>query len=341
MSSDFFGDQNPHDFLTPGEESPEKIREPEVKAPQPWPTPLSRQDSISLLQRALGLAKEQTTTIQDNPTVFISVNLGHSAATLEPKDIFEVGLAILDTRNISSESPKKRGFPIRTHNFTISSTKGDVETSTPFAFGPSAKISPKKLDTLFQRIAWGPKHEKPLYQTNSAKVVLLGKNIAANLRMMDQVVPGVWSSVTVEAIVDVCNLTEQECFFILLEELDIRPQLGDRCLFCAGNDANYALRASLLYTCYTVDSGRDTTPPQVEENLGLVASVSLHGIPNGIELSCSHNTNARPLTTVGKWRRGKCEKLLGERGADRGKSKLQYDGTGYMEVLGLMMREFL
>lgn len=153
--------------------------------------------------------------------------------------------------------------------------------------------------------------------------------------------PDVWSSVRVEAIVDVRTLTEQECFFSLLEELGIGPQFGDRCLFCSGNDANYALRAALLYICYTVDSGRDRIAPQVEENLSLASSVSVHGIPNGTVPSCSHNPNARPLTAVGEWRRARCARLLGEQNADTGESNLDYEGPGYIEVLGLMMRDIL
>ncbi|KAK0123926.1 hypothetical protein ONS95_008916 [Cadophora gregata] len=328
--SDMFGDQNPHDFLTPNS-SPEQARAAKTQE-QPWPLPLSREKSISLLQRTLDLLPGQTSSIHDSPTVFISINLGHSATTLDPHDVLEVGVAVLDNRNIASTTPKQKGFPIRTHDFMITCVRGCIEISTPFAFGPCTKISPKKLDALFQRIASGLQHEKPLYQTHGAKIVLPGKNIAGTLRLMDMVVPDFWKDAKIDGIVDLDVLTEQRCFFSLLEELDIRPEFGDRCLFCPGNDANYALRAVLLYTCYTVEDGRGSLTRQVEENLELVTSVSLEGIPNGPVLSCSHGVKNNAITAVGEWRRNRDQKVL-EKQSSRKTWHSQCDGTGYFETL--------
>ncbi|KAH7388966.1 hypothetical protein BKA64DRAFT_725633 [Cadophora sp. MPI-SDFR-AT-0126] len=143
------------------------------------------QYSSQLTVPALGLLPEQTSSAHESPIVLMSINLGHSATTLNPNDVLE-----------------QRGFPIRTHDFMIADAKGCIEISTPFAFSPCTKISPKKLEALFQRIATSPQHEKSLYETRGAKVVLLGKNIAASLQLMERVVPDIWNRIEIEGIVD-------------------------------------------------------------------------------------------------------------------------------------------
>ncbi|PVH76545.1 hypothetical protein DL98DRAFT_574326 [Cadophora sp. DSE1049] len=344
--SDMFGDQNPHDFLTPCQSPDRTTNTSGTGTTLAYSTLQSRidfsftakyntfrfQSSSQVTPPALGLLPEQTSSIHDSPKVLISINLGHIAATLDPNDVLEVGLSVLDTRNITSTSPKQKSFPIRTHNFMITDIRGCIEISTPFAFGGCTKVSPKKFDALFQRIALVPEHKKPLYQTNGTKVVLLGKNIAASLRLMERVVPDVWKPVQIEGTVDLDVLTEQPCFFSLLEELDIRPEIGDRCLFRPGNDVNYALRVDLLYTCYTVEVGQSARAPQVEENLALISSVSLDGIPNGPVLSCSHGVKNNAITAFGEWRRTRVQKDLETQNTAVGLGS-QCDGSGCFDIL--------
>ncbi len=187
--------------------------------------------------------------------------------------------------------------------------------SHPFVFGKSKNIrGVKQLGKLFRRIASGSQHQRPLYHTNGAKIVLVGSNIASTLTLMGRLIPRLWSEELIEGIIDLSTLTKSPAFNLLVDDLDLRPKSGDRHLACAGNKANYVLRALLLYARFTVEVPAKIITQDVNSMLDLISVIALDGIPDGVETIDTvvrgddsygdENSSLAWSSPIGRWRRG-------------------------------------
>lgn len=144
----------------------------------------------------------------------------------------QVGLAILDTKDLLQISPSKL---ISTYNFATGSSAFLSKVSNKFLFGESVNISQLDISSSIESLF--PKNRNILFVCHEFRSDL------QVLRALDFPFPE-----RLSGILDIFNMVDEVLEFWAGFLGDIVIMLGCPCngLHCAGNDAHFTLRALLL-----------------------------------------------------------------------------------------------
>ncbi|KAI9047307.1 hypothetical protein LZ554_008755 [Drepanopeziza brunnea f. sp. 'monogermtubi'] len=229
-------------------------------------------ESLTFLRPKLGLIAGRSDTYKTDPTIFVGIDLKYRPGVKQ--DISEVGIAILDSRALKFQRREGRicppGFPIRAYNFTVADTP-----NADFVFGKAETISAQELPSLFKKVALGHMAPQPLYMAPKISVVFVGRDITANLARMGRGDPDFWKSESGMSL-DVPGVIDLD---ILTADLGLVPaKLAKHQFRCAGNEANYAIRAMLNYVHYKTDD----SDPGVQSMRDSVLKIASEGLPDGI-----------------------------------------------------------
>ncbi|KAN0104210.1 hypothetical protein V8E51_009955, partial [Hyaloscypha variabilis] len=214
------------------------------------PHPLSKQESFALLSKCLDLfSSTASETSPKQRTIFLSVDI-ESTPRARPR-VNEVGVSILDTADLF---PPTKPYPqiIRSHNFRTRPKYWYSKPTKPFLFGTTQNVPPNELQDLLQRITLGGRHTNPLYESEGIQVVLVGHEVRADMKIMEDCFPGIWDNTVVSAL----DIGKEEY----------------RGLHCGGNDANYTLKALLLTAVQHAESNIERKPVD-DERVELIERV--------------------------------------------------------------------
>jgi len=144
----------------------------------------------------------------------------------------QAGVAILDTRLLEESSANE---PLRTYNFAIGTPSYIEEASKKFQFGDTITTSPQKLSTRIRSLIPGKR-----------KVVLVGHGVMSDVSALKAL--GFQFPTRLLALLDTAQVAKEisNCWSGSLGDLLRELGCPHSKLHCAGNDANYTLKALLL-----------------------------------------------------------------------------------------------
>ncbi|KAL7893697.1 hypothetical protein HDV63DRAFT_386197 [Trichoderma sp. SZMC 28014] len=197
-------------------------------------------DGLRLLWEYLGLATEQPTP-DSLDVVIVSIDFENASGLVQFTEDSshlqsQLGVAMLDTRNLSSASPLPPEAVISTHNFVTGPRRYYTAAAAKFLFGTTLKTSINGLISQLESLI-----------SRARKIVLVGHAISNELRVLQHFnfdlrtsIIGIFDTMIIasEAIPSssLCSLGH------LLKKLHC--PFSD--LHSAGNDAHFTLRCLLL-----------------------------------------------------------------------------------------------
>jgi hypothetical protein len=184
------------------------------------------------------------------------------------KNNCQVGLAVLDTKKINQVSPDKL---ISTYNFATGSPSYLRKASEKFIFGETITIRPSDMADCIQSSI-----------PPARNIVFVGHGIVNDLQALQAL--GFQFPVLLSGVLDTFQVANEVFQFWAGSLSDLLLSLG--CSFnrlhCAGNDANFTLRALLLLA---VQGFTDQQRDQVGDydTLGILQQISTCPIPHWVD----------------------------------------------------------
>jgi DNA polymerase III epsilon subunit-like protein len=175
---------------------------------------------------------------------------GFIIKNFSPRSDTQIGISILDTRDLNPLS-RKKGLRLATYNFVTGSDLYFAESAKKYLWGTSEKISPSNVLKTINK-----------YVRQDRNIVLVGHGLSEDLAALSSL--GFDFQASVISILDTANIATElqmnrSTLGRLLEELEC-PKSSAR-LHNAGNDAHFTLRALILlaikgYEEQTLDTSR-------------------------------------------------------------------------------------
>ena len=216
--------------------------------------PKITKNNLHVLREIFGFSQQAAKTSQLSDVVLFSIdfeNTNTSKSELAVNPNCQVGIAILDTKQLEQVPDEQK---IQTYNFASGTPSYVARATRGFVFGKTAVVSPSELaDSIYTLIP------------PNRNIVFVGFATGNELRAL-QLLDFQWPD-RLSAVLD--------AFFVARDILETRSgNLGDllillgcphSSLHCAGNDANFTLKALLLLAAKDLEKhGR---------NQGLVGSL--------------------------------------------------------------------
>lgn len=172
----------------------------------------------------------------------------------------QVGLAILDTKELQHGTP---GEAIKTHSFPTGSFRYVQNVRKRFLLGKTTRIAPLEIAYCIRSCI-----------PSNRNVVIVGHGVANDLRVLQALNFHFDAS---PIVLDTAQIA-QRSFNLELSLSHLLPVLGSsfRELHCAGNDANFTLRALLLLA---VAGCTAEVQIQFQLQLDVLRQISTHPIP--------------------------------------------------------------
>jgi hypothetical protein len=197
-------------------------------------------------------------------------NINTIKSGFSQKNNCQVGLAILDTKEINQVSPNTL---ISTHNFATGSPSYLTKASKKFIFGETITICPSDIAIRIQSFI-------PL----ARNIVFVGHGIINDLQALQAL--GFQFPALLSGVLDTFQVANEVFQFWAGSLGDLLLSLG--CSFnrlhCAGNDANFTLRALLLLAAQGFTSQqqqRDQTGDY--DTLSVLRQISTCPIPHWVD----------------------------------------------------------
>jgi hypothetical protein len=229
--------------------------------------PAVAKNGLRILQHFLGLVADPTLPSSQD-AVFIAIDFEslHNIKDDLSLDLdCQLGLAILDTRDFENVAALER--IISTHNFATGSSKYCDKASKKFLFGKSDRIH--QMDML--------RHINSLIPP-SCTVILLGHGMSHDLRALATLRFEFQTSFIVDTSLVVPEVLSY--YALSLNELLTELQCPFNNLHCAGNDAHFTLRASLLLAIRDPATKIDT---KHQNRMNILEEIAYAPIPNQVD----------------------------------------------------------
>jgi DNA polymerase III epsilon subunit-like protein len=192
---------------------------------------------------------------------------GFIISNFSPRSDTQVGISILDTRDLNLPS-RKKALRLATYNFVTGSDLYCAESAKKYLWGTSEKISPSSMLKTISK-----------YACQDRNIVLVGHGFGQDLAALSSL--GFDFQASVIGILDTANVaTELQMNLSTLGRLE---QLGcpksSARLHNAGNDANFTLRALILLAIKGYDEQTLDTSRVEEERVDALRAVAMTPLP--------------------------------------------------------------
>lgn len=195
-------------------------------------------------------------------------NINTIKSGFSQKNNCQVGLAVLDTKEINQVSPNRL---ISTHNFATGSPSYLTKTSEKFIFGETITICPSDIANRIQSLI-----------PPARSIVFVGHGIVNDLQALQAL--SFQFPVLLSGVLDTFQVANEVFQFWAGSLRDLLLSLG--CSFnrlhCAGNDANFTLRALLLLAAQGL-TGPQRDQAEDYDTLAIMRQISTCPIPHWVD----------------------------------------------------------